>query len=179
PPTKRTRGRPSSEHTRPMFRNVTRPTSDPVAPLKKTPFSGSAPPTCSCASRHGRATGGATGAGGDAGTHGITVTAASASTIRVWQSPVRSRLSNGEPPRARVEPVPAPARRESGRVVSLGRRRVRTRPRRGQTRSALRRLRGVPLVSRDGARVVRGRRDGAADERPLRQREGGSRGAAG
>ena len=40
------------------------------------------------------------------------------------------------------------------------------------------RLLGLSLVSRDGARVVRGRGHGAPDERALRQREGRSRGDA-
>ena len=44
---------------------------------------------------------------------------------------------------------------------------------------ALDRLRRLPLVPRDGARIVRERRHRQADERALRQREGRSRGAAG
>ena len=41
---------------------------------------------------------------------------------------------------------------------------------RGQADAALRRLLGLPLVPRDGARVVRERRDRGAHEPPLRQR---------
>ena len=44
---------------------------------------------------------------------------------------------------------------------------------------ALDRLRGLPLVPRDGARVVRGRGDGARDERAVRLREGRPRGTPG
>ena len=40
------------------------------------------------------------------------------------------------------------------------------------------RLRGLPLVSRDGARIVRARADGAVPERPLRLDQGRPRGAA-
>ena len=76
----------------------------------------------------------------------------------------------------RDEPVPPPARRQPGRLVPVGRRGVRARPRRGQAGAALGRVLVVPLVPRDGARVVRGpgrRRD---DERPVREREGRPRG---
>ena len=51
-------------------------------------------------------------------------------------------------------------------------------PGRGQADPALDRLRGLPLVPRDGARVVRGRRDGRPDEPRLRLRQGRPRGAA-
>ena len=61
-----------------------------------------------------------------------------------------------EPPRAGDEPVPAPARGQSGRLVRVGRRGVRAGARRGQADPALDRLRRVPLVPRHGARVVRG-----------------------
>src|SRR5712671_3657290 len=47
-----------------------------------------------------------------------------------------------------------------------------------QTDSALDRLLGVPLVPRDGARVVRERGDRARDERELRFDQGRSRGAS-
>ena len=50
---------------------------------------------------------------------------------------------------------------------------------REQADPAQHRLRGVPLVPRDGARVVRGRGDRRADERAVRQHQGRSRGAAG
>ena len=83
-----------------------------------------------------------------------------------------------EPPRRRDEPVPAPARREPGRLVPVGRRGARAGRRRGPADPALGRLQRLPLVPRDGARVVRGRGDGGADERALRQRQGRPRGAA-
>ena len=51
------------------------------------------------------------------------------------------------------------------------------RARGGQAGPALDRLRGLPLVPRDGARVVRGPRDRRGDERALRQRQGRPRGA--
>ena len=60
----------------------------------------------------------------------------------------------------------------------MGRRGVRPRARRGPPRPALGRLRGLPLVPRDGARVLRGRRDRRAHEPRLRPREGRPRGAA-
>ena len=47
----------------------------------------------------------------------------------------------------------------------------------GQADPAVGRLLGVPLVPRDGARVVRGRGDRAAHERPVREHQGRSRGA--
>ena len=47
----------------------------------------------------------------------------------------------------------------------------------GQADPALDRLRGLPLVPCDGARVVRGPGDRRADERALRQHQGGPRGA--
>ena len=84
----------------------------------------------------------------------------------------------GEPPGAGDEPVPPPARRQPRRLVPVGRRGARPRARRGPADPALDRLRGLPLVPRDGARVVRGRRDRRADERAVRQRQGRPRGAA-
>ena len=50
---------------------------------------------------------------------------------------------------------------------------------RGQADPALRRLLGLPLVPRHGARVVRERRHRRADERALRQHQGRPRGAPG
>ena len=55
---------------------------------------------------------------------------------------------------------------------------LRARAARGQADPAQHRLRGVPLVPRHGARVVRGRGDRGADERALRVHQGGPRGAA-
>ena len=48
----------------------------------------------------------------------------------------------------------------------------------GRAGADLRRLRGLPLVSRDGARVVRGRGGRRAGQRGLRGDQGGPRGAA-
>src|SRR5580765_1911921 len=84
-----------------------------------------------------------------------------------------------ESPRERDEPVSAPARGQPGGVVRVGRRRAREGARGGQADPVVGRLRGVPLVPRDGARVVRGRGDGGADERALREREGRPRATAG
>ena len=70
---------------------------------------------------------------------------------------VRSRRDR-EPPRRRDQPVPPPARRQPRRLVPVGRRGVRARPRRRRADLPVGRLLVVPLVPRDGARVVRGRR---------------------
>ena len=86
--------------------------------------------------------------------------------------------SGREPARGRDQPLPAPARRQPGRLVPVGRGGARARPRRGQADPALDRLRRLPLVPRDGARVVRERRDRGVDERALRQHQGRPRGAA-
>ncbi len=61
----------------------------------------------------------------------------------------------------------------------MGRRGARGGEGSGQADPALGRLFGVPLVSRDGARVVRGRGHREAHERAVREHEGRSRGAAG
>ena len=82
-----------------------------------------------------------------------------------------------EPPRRGDQPVPAPARRQPGRLVPLGRRGADPRAGGGPADPALDRLRRLPLVPRDGARVLRGRVDRGCDERALRQRQGRPRGA--
>ena len=80
---------------------------------------------------------------------------------------------------ARDLAVSPPARRQPGRLVPVGRRgAARARSDRGQADPAVGRLLGLSLVSRDGARVVRGRARPRADERALRQRQGRSRGDA-
>ena len=61
----------------------------------------------------------------------------------------------------------------------MGRRRLRQGTERGPARAPVRRLLGVSLVPRHGARVVRESRHRPAHERALREREGGSGGAAG
>ena len=65
------------------------------------------------------------------------------------------------------------------RLVPVGRGGARPRARGGPADPPLHRLRGVPLVPRDGARVLRGRGDGAHPERAFRQRQGRPRGAPG
>ncbi|CAB4891780.1 unannotated protein [freshwater metagenome] len=57
----------------------------------------------------------------------------------------------------------------------MGTRRVRCRNRAQRADPVVRWLLGLPLVSRDGSRVLRGHRSGRRDEPVVRQREGGSR----
>ena len=80
---------------------------------------------------------------------------------------------------ARDLPLPPPARREPRRLVPVGRGGVRARARRGPRGARLDRLLRLPLVPRDGARVLRGRADRAAHERALRLHQGRPRGAPG
>ncbi len=82
-------------------------------------------------------------------------------------------------PGERNQPLPAPARRQSGRLVSLGRGGAGARAPAAPADPAVDRLRRLPLVPRHGARILRGRGYRGADERALRQRQGGSRGAPG
>src|SRR5439155_1454119 len=91
----------------------------------------------------------------------------------------RWRRGAREPSRPRDQPLPPPARPQPRRLVSLGRGGVHAGPGGEQADPPLRRLLGLPLKSRDGARVVRepGRR--APHERALHQREGRPGGAAG
>ena len=70
---------------------------------------------------------------------------------------VRHTGTYAEPPRRRDEPVPAPARPQPGRLVPVGRRRARPGEAARPADLPLDRLRGLPLVPRHGARVVRGR----------------------
>ena len=81
-------------------------------------------------------------------------------------------------PGDRDEPVPAAARGQPRRLVSLGRGGAGQGARRGQADPGQHRLLGLPLVPRHGARVVRERRDRGEDERALRQHQGRPRGAA-
>src|SRR5918998_1525030 len=87
--------------------------------------------------------------------------------------------AHGEPAGERDEPVPAAAQGQPRGLVPVGGGGAREGAGGGQADPALRRLLGLPLVPRHGARVLRGRRDGAHDERALRQYKGGPRGAAG
>ncbi len=75
------------------------------------------------------------------------------------------------------EPVSPPARAQPGGLVSVGRRGLRAGAEGGQAGPALRGLLGLPLVPRDGARVLRERGHRRAHEPALRQHQGGPRGA--
>ena len=86
---------------------------------------------------------------------------------------------HGQPARARDQPVPAAAQGQPGRLVAVVGGGLRRGAAPGRAGAAVGRVRGLPLVPRDGARVVRGRADRGADERRLRQRQGGPGGAAG
>ena len=84
----------------------------------------------------------------------------------------------GEPAQGFDQPVPAPARGQPGGLVAVVRRGLRRgRPAR-RPRHALGRLRRLPLVPRDGARVVRGPRDGRGAQRARGRGQGGPGGAA-
>ena len=80
---------------------------------------------------------------------------------------------------AETSPVPPPAQGQPRRLVPVGRRGARPRPRGGQADPRLDRLRRLPLVPRDGARVLRGPAGRRADERALRLHQGRPRGAPG
>ena len=84
----------------------------------------------------------------------------------------------GQPPRRGHQPVPAPARRQPGALAAVDARGAGRGGRAGRADPAVDRLRGLPLVSRDGPRVVRGRRRRRGDERGLRLHQGRPRGAA-
>src|SRR5581483_8050147 len=88
----------------------------------------------------------------------------------------RTDARDGQPPGRRDESLPAPAPGQPRRLVPVGRGGVLPRHSRGQAHPAVDRVLGVPLVPRDGARVVRGSRHGQGDERPLRVRESRPRG---
>ena len=85
-----------------------------------------------------------------------------------------------ESTRRRVERLPAAAHAQPRRLVSLGSAEaLDAGAAQRQAAARLDRLQRLPLVPRDGARVVRGRRDRGADERALRQHQGRSRRATG
>ena len=79
-----------------------------------------------------------------------------------------------QPPRGSVQPLPTPARPQPRGLVPLGGGRLRQGPRRGPPRVPLRGLRRVPLVPRDGARVLRGRGHRGVPERAVRGDQGRS-----
>ncbi len=79
----------------------------------------------------------------------------------------------------RDEPLSAAAREQPRKLATLGRRGARAGARGGQADSPEHWLRGVPLVPRDGARVVRGSGHREGDERAVREHQGRPRGAPG
>ena len=83
-----------------------------------------------------------------------------------------------ESPRGGAEPLSSAARRQPGRLVPVGRGGVRPSAHGGQADLSLDRLFDVPLVSRDGARVVREPGDCRRPEQRLRLDQGRSRRAA-
>ncbi len=85
---------------------------------------------------------------------------------------------HGEPPGERDQSVPPPARRQPGRLVGVGRGRVCRGARARRPGAAQRRVRRLPLVPRDGTRVLRGRRDRGLSQRALREHQGRPRGTS-
>ncbi len=98
--------------------------------------------------------------------------------LPIGKRSTESCAAHDQPPRQRDLPLPAAARAESGGLVRVGDGGARARARRRQADPALGGLLGLPLVPRDGARELRGPRGGGSDEPPLRQHQGGPRGAA-
>ena len=86
--------------------------------------------------------------------------------------------SQDQPPGRRDQPLPAPARDQPGRLVSLGTGGAGQGQGREQADLPVDRLLGLPLVPRHGARELREPGDRGADERALRQHQGRPRGAA-
>ena len=82
-----------------------------------------------------------------------------------------------EPSRLRDQPLSSPARGQSGRLVPVGEEALERARAREPAHPLVHRLLRLPLVPRHGPRVVRGRGDGGSDEHPLRQHQGGPRGA--
>ena len=68
-------------------------------------------------------------------------------------------ILNAQSSRARAQSVSSAAREQSGGLVPVGRRGVRAGAARREADLSVDRLLDLPLVPRDGARVVRGRRD--------------------
>src|SRR6267378_2272162 len=89
------------------------------------------------------------------------------------------RSAHGQRTRRRELSLPAPARAQPRRLAAVGGGGAEPRARAGEAAAGVDRLLLLPLVSRDGARVLRGPGHGGADERGLRVREGRPRGAPG
>src|SRR3954451_322522 len=108
--------------------------------------------------------------------------AGASSAVTTWRwCDIGATVAGGrraERPRRRDLAVPAPAPGEPRRLAALGRRGAAPGARPRPPAARLDRLQRVPLVPRDGARVLRGSRDRRADERALRVRQGRPRGAA-
>src|ERR1039458_1539242 len=113
-------------------------------------------------------------------------------SARAPDRPSTKQHGRARAPRSRCPPSPAyldqrpgdrdlalsaPARGEPCRLAALGIDGADARPRGGQAAPGFDRLLLVPLVSCDGAGVLRGSADRLAHERELRMREGRSRGA--
>src|SRR6516165_11845939 len=84
----------------------------------------------------------------------------------------------GRPAEERDEPVPPAARGQPGGLVAVVTGSFRGRTGTGCAGDAVGGLLGLPLVPRDGARVVRGPPDRCAAERQPRVDQGGPGGAA-
>ena len=87
-------------------------------------------------------------------------------------SPAANTLGDGD------QPVPAPARRQPGALAAVDARGAGRGGVAGRADPAVDRIRGLPLVPRDGPRVVRGRPGRRGDERRVRLHQGRPRGAA-
>ena len=98
---------------------------------------------------------------------------------RRFPAGVVSSQVHDEPTRGCDEPLPAAARRQPGRLAPVGRGSARARQTREQADPAVDRILGLPLVPRDGARVLRGPGGRRRDERRVRQHQGRPRRAPG
>ncbi len=93
------------------------------------------------------------------------------------RGPRRGSLTRAQPPRRRDLALPAASTRTTPSTGTPGATRRWTAPARGPPAAGLDRLLRLPLVPRDGARVLRGPRGRRADERALRVHQGRPRGA--
>src|SRR5947209_9545740 len=106
-------------------------------------------------------------------------------TSRWWDMPaeylllVGSLSRHGQSPGERNLALPAPAPGQPGRLAALGPRGAGGGAPPGRAAGGFDRLLRVPLVPRDGARVLRGPGGRRLHERALCVREGGPRGAPG